>query len=579
MTHDPAIPLSAAAIDDALVRERIQHVVVLMLENRSFDHMLGFLDHPHPELFGQSGLAKYYNVDDEPNHTHCVAAPTGKPNLVDPDHSHQGILMQLGEFGGVPAMGGFVRNYREHRADGAPDVMRCLQPDDHCPILSGLAKDFAVCTAWFSSVPGETWPNRNFAHAATSDRATNIEFGFYTDPTIFELLEKAKRSWHIYFDGPPEVWFFRKLWRPRWRDLLPGRRGRLANWFQMHQFYEHVASGTLPDYSFIEPAHNHYFEDPDAKRQTNSQHCHNNFGDKSASDFRAGERLIGSVYDALVDQPDLFEKTLLVITYDEHGGLYDHVQPGKTVDPGDGSSIGWMRRIGRLLRRLVDLLHHQPADTSEDFTHLGVRVPAILVSPWIAPGRIVPDELEHASIPATLRTVFAPLEKALTKRDDHARPFHAVVADSQSLSVPRRRVPAGGSPVPEGALKRSIEYASAAQDAPVTSTAESATTFEAAPTPFDEQLYGVGQRVATRLATSRKVGVLRASKVVAARRGNEPALVPADDGIGTDAAGPDGGPVEGGAPPARPSVAGDSALDVFIDSTRVARNASPSPTG
>jgi Phosphoesterase family len=480
----------------------------------------------------------------------------------------------------VPAMGGFVRNYREHKAAGGPDVMRCLNPGDHCPVLAGLAKDFAVCTAWFSSVPGETWPNRNFAHAATSDKATNIEFGFYVDRTIFELLEKAKRSWRIYFDGPPEVWFFRRLWRPRWLDLLPGHHGRLANWFQMHHFYDHVASGNLPAYSFIEPAHNHYFEDPESKRQTNSQHCHNNFGDDTASDFRAGEKLIGSVYDALVDNAELFAKTLLVITYDEHGGLYDHVLPGPTVDPEDPSNIGWLRRIGRFFRRLADHLRHQPPDKSDDFTHLGVRVPAILISPWIAPGRIVPDPLEHASIPATLRTVFAPGETPLTKRDEQAKTFHAVVVDAESLSSPRQPAPTDGSPPPDGALRRSIDYAPAVEHAAVASP-DSAAAFTPTPTTFDEQLFGLGQRVGRRLQTSRGVGVLRVGKVRATRQEAKRAAEPAHDGVEPDIeASQDQGPVLGDVgPAARPSVAGDSALDVFIDSTHVARRASTSRTG
>lgn len=193
---------------------RIEHVVVLMLENRSFDHMLGFLDHPDPAFDGLRPSAQH-NDDSQGNH--IPATDDGAPRGVDPDHSHEGALRQLGAYGDVVENGGFASDYERRLAtlgkktpewakQASPaDVMRCLDPKLRCPVLATLALEFAVCQRWFSSVPGETWPNRNFAHAATSDSTVNIELGFYWDPTIFELIAKRGASWHIYFDGPPQV--------------------------------------------------------------------------------------------------------------------------------------------------------------------------------------------------------------------------------------------------------------------------------------------------------------------------------------------------------------------------------------
>ncbi len=551
----PGARLAGAPIDPSALTSRIEHVIVLMLENRSFDHELGFLQHPHPDMFGQQDLASRFNMTDDQPAVQVPATADGTPNLVDPDHSPAGILEQMGPFGAVATMGGFVRNYNRRWPGKGGAVMKCLDPEQQCPVLAGLAKDFAVCTRWFSSVPGETWPNRNFAHAATSDRATQIEFGFYTDPTIFERLERQHRTWHIYYDGPPQVWFFKKLWQPRLRDLLPNRKGRLANWYGMARFYDHVLDGTLPTYSFIEPAHNHLFEDESAPRQTNSQHCTNNFNDDNAADFRAGDRLIGSIYDALVDNPDLFARTLLVITYDEHGGLFDHVEPPKAVAPGDPVEIGFVRTIGRLVRKVVDLVKKVPQTPTFNPTQLGPRVPAVLVSPWIRPGRVVPDVFDHASIPATLRACLAPDQAPLTGRDRCANTFHGVVADGQAVAgtVPRR-LPDDDPPSPDDPppLRWSSAYlpddGGVAVDAAVTSTAP-----PPSPTDFDLRLASMGERVAKDLERSRRAGILRVEKAQARETEED---VPADAAtVG--------------------SVAAGSPLEVFVDSARVTRSTGP----
>jgi phospholipase C len=363
------------------------------------------------------------------------------PVGLDPDHSHEAALVQLEEYGGVPN-GGFVRSYE---ALGVPTrharrVMDLLDPEVQCPVLATLAKEFAVCPSWFSSVRGATWPNRNFAHAATSDDESNIVFAFYHDLTIFELLERSDATWRVYYDGTPQVWCFPRLWRRRMLiDFLLGRSPRMGNWFLFERFPEHVAQGDLATYSFIEPAHNQLLSRGGVPRRTNSQHPHNNLDDNA--DFVAGERLIREVYESLRQKPELFARTLFVVTYDEHGGLYDHVVPPEAVAPGDVRSRHWTRRLGRIVTRAYRRLRRLPvAAERDDFRRLGVRVPAVLVSPWIDRHTVLaaPDgrPFDHASIPATLRACFAPGSPPLTDRDRAAPTFHHLVTASD-LPAPR----------------------------------------------------------------------------------------------------------------------------------------------
>jgi phospholipase C len=466
MTAEPGVqhpqaPMPIVAEVPTSQPGRIEHVVVLMLENRSFDHMVGFLDHPDPAF---DGVRPGSHHNDNAAGDHIPASNDGVPRGVDPDHSHEGALRQLGAFGDVAQNGGFVRDYEQRLAmvagnkhhDGwvgeasAGDVMRCLDSRVACPVLATLALEFALCQRWFSSVPGETWPNRNFAHAATSDSTVNIELGFYWDPTVFEMIGSVpRRSWRIYYDGTPQVWCFRRLWRTRTiLDFLLNRPAKIGNWYEADSFLEHVEAEDLATYSFIEPAHNTLHSPLGEKRPTNSQHPGNNLADDA--DFYAGEQLIKEIYQGLLAHPALFAKTLLVIVYDEQGGLFDHAAPDKVVPPGDPVYRGWTRRIGRFVRALVDWRHHQERKKFYDFSGLGVRVPAVLVSPWIKEGTLLSTTFDHASIARTLHDLFAPHKKFLTKRDQAAAGFHGVVTDSP-LTHPRPNPNDPEGPRQEGA--------------------------------------------------------------------------------------------------------------------------------
>lgn len=280
--------------------------------------------------------------------------------------------------------------------------MRCFD-ERRVPVLTTLAREFAVCTRWFSSVPGETWPNRNFAHAATSHGTVDIEKKPYFDKTIFQQLSKEKRSWAVYHDGPAQIWAFPKLWDLPWRNRFKG----------MERLYRAIKKDRLPHYAFVEPNHglilNRFLE------SSNSQHPSNNL--QKGRDFLAGECLIADIYSALRANPEVFRKTLFVITYDEHGGFFDHVHPPTNATPPDPNG--------------------QASKTGFKFDLLGVRVPAVLVSPWIPANTVDPTTYDHSSIVKTVREVFASNQSRLTERDNNAQTFH----HNLSLGVERTALP------------------------------------------------------------------------------------------------------------------------------------------
>jgi phospholipase C len=435
----------------------IDHVIVLVLENRSFDHMLGYLPHPDSNFDGLRGAGPYQNHGWEGAPAVTASADAKQVLPVDPDHSHDAVMLQTGAsdsgHGRQPDNQGFVDSYeRKGRGLAAPQfegvlapvidlvtgggggtpitgrgplIMRCQAPEQ-VPVLSQLALEYAVCTRWFSSVPGETWPNRNFLHAATSDGTTNIELRLYNNKTIFEVLEEAGKSWHIYYDDTPQVWAFNELWEGD---------ARKANWFRSSDFGDHVRSGQLPNYSFIEPNHKPPVHVFDGQGNSTSQHPGNNLiadSDYDTSpangpgDFARGEALIAEVYEALRANPQIFERSVLLVTYDEHGGFYDHVPPPTGIPAPSGESGPG------LLGEVEDFLFRKKA-ASFDFTMLGVRVPAVVVSPYVPPGTVDTTTRDHASVPATLRALFAPAASSLTQRDAWSPPFHTLL----SLDQPR----------------------------------------------------------------------------------------------------------------------------------------------
>jgi phospholipase C len=387
----------------------VDHVVVLMLENRSFDHMLGFLytneGNVSPSGQPYEGLTGTESNPDSTGHPVKVFPITSStPNAyfmpgADPGEGYQATNNELyGTDSGPSSTGepatcqGFVKDFAytlgQEKKQGwsilpgtvESDIMGMFTPQT-LPVLSALARGYAVCDHWYASVPTETLANRAFACAGTSQGHMDDQTKTFTCPSIFGLLDAHGLGWAIYgYDAQP-------LTKNTFTDIA---KADATHFGLFKDFQGAAAAGTLPAYTFLEPSW---------ESTGNSQHPN--------YDVALGEQLIHDVYEALRSGPG-WPKTLLVLTYDEHGGCYDHVPPPWGAAPPD-TNVG---------------------EYGFTFDRFGVRVPTVLVSPLIAPGTVYRAPaggapLDHTSV---LKTVEQRWNlPALTARDAAAPGFGDVL--------------------------------------------------------------------------------------------------------------------------------------------------------
>ncbi|KQW03566.1 hypothetical protein ASC66_17700 [Leifsonia sp. Root4] len=438
------------------------HLIVVMGENRSFDNLLGFLYDKETLPTGQrfDGLAFGDHSNTAPDGTvisaHVYSGSTdeimGSPSP-DPGEEYPHVNTQLfnridpaanagrsvGEmtapYNGAPAgtkpgMDGFVTDYEVHyrklhkgkapTSDELATIMGSFSPE-MLPVLSTLAQNFAVYDNWFCAVPSQTFCNRSFFHASTSHGfVTNKDGGGYNKwidapaaPTIFNRLQEAGVDWRIYFDAMQLVSFTGVLHAP-----VLEKYWKTGHFATMDGFYADVKNGTLPAYAFVEPRmvynHNDFHPPVGALRESDVDGVE--VVDSAVSDVRAGEALIHQIYSAVRESASPSGSnamnTMLLITFDEHGGTYDHVAPPKAVKPGDA-------RAGEM---------------GFEFDRLGCRVPAIAISAYTRAGTVINDEMHHGSLSATLARIHG--LKPLNERDATANTmFNAV-----NLTTPRQPV-------------------------------------------------------------------------------------------------------------------------------------------
>ena len=369
----------------------VDHFVVLMMENRSFDHLLSSV----PGVDGATTLMT------NPDTTGTPVAVTFDADfesdlIVDPGHDFVDVNEQVfGDSYGADSGGnynqGFITNYAGQAGnlvEHASCIMKC-HSGEHVPVLTALASQFAVCTRWFCSVPGPTLPNRLFVHAAYSDNRLDMDpTGYTAVPSVYDRLNEAGRDWSIYAQGGMTL-------AAMLAAVLEGCDTRLL---PIDEFYRAAKNGRLPFYSFLEPRYSDY-EDEERfiALPANDQHPNH--------DIRYGEHLIADVYEALRDSP-AWPRTAFIILYDEHGGTFDHIKPPTAVSP-------------RKEERYTD-----PADGRLQFAwdRLGPRVPAVVISPLVEPGTIDDTVYDHTSVFRTLRERDNSL-KPLTERDAAANGF------------------------------------------------------------------------------------------------------------------------------------------------------------
>jgi phospholipase C len=354
--------------DQALrnLRQKVDHIVVLMMENRSFDHMLGFLtiDEGRTDV---EGLTPDHS-NSAGGHTHRVH-PAFNTRLVkaqDPSHGSHSVARQIAD----GAMSGFAADYLATRPTPAmkgdtPAIVMAYHTAEQLPAYAYLAEHYCVCDHWFCSVPGETMPNRCYAVAGTSGGRIDAirPPGPYNLTSVCRHLDAAKVSWRWYsHDYVPTLWII----DPKYGldgETIPAYFD-VKDVFGHRSFVERAASGDLPAVSWIDP---NFIDLTFGPAGSNDDH--------PPSDLHAGQKLVLELFDAVVQGP-AWKKTLLIITYDEHGGFYDHVPPPAAEDDHPA------------LRRL------------------GPRVPALVISPWVSERQVEKTVFDHTSIIKTILARF-----------------------------------------------------------------------------------------------------------------------------------------------------------------------------
>lgn len=341
----------------AATHDPIRHVVLLMLENRSFDQMLGSLKAVYPDLVGVDPAAPHENSDADGRIYR--QEPTALRQMLqwDPHHEVEHVAVQLAN-----GNGGFVRDFSAAYPDSTAAARQQIMSYyalDSLPALHRLAHAFTICDHWHASLPGPTWPNRFFALTGTANgrvgmpgdgthRADLPGYFQQTQDTIFDRLNERAIDWKVYFHDIPQTTVLTHQREPH----------NVARYFYIDQFYDDARGNAeaFPAFVFIEPSYLGF--------GLNDGH--------PPHDIMRAEKLIADVYNAIRANEALWQSTLLIIAYDEHGGFYDHVAPPAAVPP--------------------------DAHTEEyGFDRLGVRVPAILVSPWVEAG-VVTTPFDHTSV-------------------------------------------------------------------------------------------------------------------------------------------------------------------------------------
>jgi phospholipase C len=451
----------------------ITNVFVVMLENRSFDHMFGRSGIPGLRV-APAGASNSYK-----NESYPVASPAPTSMPTDPGHEFLDVLEQLAGPGAAYPKGGpyppinnsgFVANYATTTTEGplpAPgdlgDVMLAYDTPSQLPVIYQLATEFATCDQWFASMPGPTWPNRFFVHGASSNgfdhSPTSGEIigwmlpggGFaYPNGSIFQHLTTAGMQWRIYnddtdaySDDPQNGSFFGKF------PQVAALQGvtYMVNTNSLTNLASDLRAPYPYQYTFIEP--NYGDVTGNTYRGGSSQH--------PMDDVYGGENLIKAVYEAIRNSP-IWNSSLLVITYDEHGGFYDSAAPGPAPAPQDNSASSWN-------------------ESGFAFNQYGVRVPAIVVSPLIPKATVDHTLYDHSSIPATVERLFGSPSKPigpLTQRDANANDVIHLLA----LQTPRTDCPVQlNSPAPPAAKAPISAAEQAANDARPVPTSGNAAGF------------------------------------------------------------------------------------------------------
>jgi len=351
----------------------IEHIVVVMMENRSFDHFLGWM----PGADGKQAGLTFQDSAGASHKTHYLGTEYNGCSHPDPDHSYEGGRAQYDH----GHMDGWLQ-----KPSGDDDFALGYYLDTDRPFMSSLARTYTSCDRYFCSILAETYPNRFYMHAAKTDRLHNNGVATTTlSPTIWDRLQAKGVSHRYYFSDIP----FLALWQTKYLSIC----GHFA------EFLVDAATGQLPAVSFVDPRFLGETALVDVGPNDTGGGISND--DHPHADIRAGDNFLSTIFYALANGP-AWKNTALVINYDEWGGFFDHVAPPRAAasSPLDKDLVG-----GKAL--------------------LGFRVPCIVASPWTMgdPGKPrVYGTPQHQTTPFDHTSVLKLIEwrhdlKPLTARD------------------------------------------------------------------------------------------------------------------------------------------------------------------
>jgi phospholipase C len=389
-----SLPFPDRAVGTDQVPE-IEHIVVVMMENHSFDNILGLIGRGDGFTVGSDGNPTASNPDGHGNLIHAFHMPnecqtTGVRN--DWTAGHEAFD------GGTNQ--GFVTS-------STPEAMGYFTKDD-LPFTCGMASVFPIADRYFCSAIAQTDPNRRYLISGTSLGLINDTFPTELPPNgvIYEQFDKHGITWKDYYSDAPTL----GVYLPYLEEGNPVRNGVT----KIDQFYIDAAAGNLPQYCLVEPNYDESSEE-------------------DPQDIQFGDQFIGKVVNAVMSSPN-WPKTMLIWTYDEHGGYYDHVPPPAAIPPDDIPP------------------NLQPGDPPGTFDQYGFRVPAGVVSPYAKKDFVSHTVYDHTSI---LKTVEEKWNlPALTRRDANASSlFDMVDVRSKPAFLTPPKLPAAANPVPkEGCL-------------------------------------------------------------------------------------------------------------------------------
>jgi phospholipase C len=413
----------------------IQHVVLLMFENRSFDNMLGAF---YPGTSSGGGVPAGWS-NPGPGGTTVAAwqAPAGAQAQIIPFPDPQEEFVHMtAQIMTTPPMMGFVNDYASVSGATAANIMQYYIAAN-VPVTQALAARYVVSDQYFASGPVQTWPNRLFSLcgspaydiSAHTPYVNNTEYPDYPlligqitrqqFPSIFDQIDQTHGlSWKVYYgDEAPIAALLSTVWE-NWDPILDdGKAVYLDN------FFKDVRENKLPTFSLIEPRYQMLsfegFEAPTSNHPGDSLAVGN--ADVPIN-ISCGERLLAQVFNALAGNQGLFDQTLLIVTYDEHGGLFDHVTPPPAQSPFPGGGV-----------------------LGFQYDRYGVRVPALFVNPYVQrsqpgspAGVFRPPQppptpaypFDHTSLLATLQAQFNLAGPPLSARSKAAPTFTGLVSPS-----------------------------------------------------------------------------------------------------------------------------------------------------